>query len=587
MSTVESSYRLPSASRAQVWRAIGSIVASDKRAFILVLIMYMVAAAAGAAIPVLLGAVIDGVGEDWTAAQTDLVCLLVVACILGQFLFIRFGRRAGFRFGERAAATLRESCVERVLALPLKTVERAGVGDLATRSSSDINAVAELLRKTGPNVLIAIIEIVVVLAFAFAVHPGLGLLTAVSIPILCWGSWRYIRRAEAIFLSERHAMGSVANTLTASLLGSRTIASYRIEAERENEGHRKASDHFDRLFGILRLQTRFFPSIDLAFLVPTVLTVVVGGFWYLNGDGVTVGEIFAVAMLGIRMENPLKGIMMSINSVQEGGASFARIEGIRSLPHEYRTATANSSDISLDDVYFGYSEHHDVLKGLDLRIEQGDRVAIVGPSGAGKSTIARLISGTDRPRSGNALLGGKPAADIDVDDLRRRVILVTQEHHVFSTTVRNNLLLAAPDASDDVLLHALTTVGATWVTELDDGLDTEVGAQAIELGEAEAQQIALARVILADPDVVVLDEATVGIEADGGGNLEAALSAAFKGRTVITIVHHLQAAESADRVVVVDKGRIIESDSHSRLLETGGTYAQLWRTWQGTTSAKD
>lgn len=179
-------------------------------------------------------------------------------------------------------------------------------------------------------------------------------------------------------------------------------------------------------------------------------------------------------------------------------------------------------------------------------------------------------------------MGGKPAVDIELADLRRRVILVTQEHHVFSTTVRNNLLLAAPDASDAELLHALPMVGASWAAEMPEGLDTQVGDRDFDLGVAEAQQIALARVILADPDVVVLDEATVGIDSDGGGNLEAALSAAFAGRTVIIIGHHLQAAESADQVVVIDDGKIIESDSHQRLLKNGGTYAQLWPAWQGT-----
>ncbi|GAB3998217.1 hypothetical protein GCM10029992_23390 [Glycomyces albus] len=230
---------------------------------------------------------------------------------------------------------------------------------------------------------------------------------------------------------------------------------------------------------------------------------------------------------------------------------------------------------------FGYGDGPDVLHGLSLHPRRGERLVVVGPSGAGKSTIARLIAGIERPRTGSVTLGGAATADIELEDLRRKVVLVTQEHYVFTATLRENLNLAAPEATDEQLEAALKTVDARWAEDLPEGLETMLGEEHRELYLAEAQQLALARVILADPDVVILDEATAGIDPGSAGNVEAALAAALDGRTVIAIAHQLQAAEAADRIAVVDDGRIAEEGSHAELLAAGGAYADLWRAWRG------
>lgn len=580
MTATEADHRLPIADRAQVWRSITATIGADRTAFTVVLALYFAAAAAGAAIPVLLGLSIDGITTGWSTARTDLLCAGVAACVALQFLLIRFGRRSGYRLGERAAARLRESCVERTLGLPLDEVERAGAGDLSTRCGGDLNAVAEMYRRTGPSIVIAVIEAAVILGFAVAVQPVLGLLCLTSVPVLLLGMRYYLRRSSAVFLAERAAAGDIAESLSSSLQGSRTVASYGMEAEREEEARTNARVHYRRLLDILRLQTRFFPTIDLAFLVPIVLTVVVGGVWYLNGGALSAGTIVAVAMLGIRLERPLKGIMLFINGFQEGLAALARIEGISSRPVAERTASPHDSEVRLQSVRFGYTDDVDIFRDLTLRIPSGERLAVVGPSGAGKSTIARLIAGIDRPRSGEVLLGAVPATEIPLEALRRRVVLVTQEHHVFSATLRENLGLAVPEADDERLLAALEAVGAKWAFELEEGLDTMLGEQHTVLGESEAQQIALARVMLAEPDIVILDESTAGVDAGSRGEVEAALAAAFERCTVIAIVHQLQAAEVADRVVVVDQGHIVEAGSHRRLLEQRGPYFELWSAWR-------
>ncbi|MEV3935645.1 ABC transporter ATP-binding protein [Glycomyces sp. NPDC049804] len=580
MSANETSGRLPVAGRAEMIEAIKRLVLSDKRAFAGVVALYVLAAGASAALPVMLGEVIDGIGTGWTATRVDLVCGVIAACVVLQLVLMRTGRRMGYRLGERAAARLRESFIDRVLRLPLGTVERAGTGDLATRTSGDVGAVAELLRKTAPEVAVAIIEGTVIIVAAFVVNPLLGLLFVVGMPMLFFAGRRYLRLASPVFLSERAAMSEIAETATASAAGAATVAAYRMQEERGAAGYARAATHMDRLKGIVRLQTWFFPATDLTFLTPAVVVTIVGAFWYLN-DWVTVGEVVAVAMLTLRLDGPVFRSMMSLSEFQMGGAAMARVEGVHLMPDEVREAAPEGAEVRLDEVTFGYGDGPDVLHGLSLHPRRGERLVVVGPSGAGKSTIARLVAGIDRPRTGSVTLGGAPVADIPLEQLRRKVILVTQEHYVFTATLRENLNLAAPEADDEALLSALATVDARWTADLPEGLDTMLGDEHHRLNLAEAQQLALARVILADPDVVILDEATAGIDPGSAGNVEASLAAALNGRTVIAIAHQLQAAESADRIAVVRDGRIAEEGSHAALLEAGGAYASLWGAWKG------
>jgi len=578
MSATDTHARLPIASPAQVRRAFLALLAADKGPAAQVLVMYTLAAGFSVAIPVLLGRVVDGIGAGWSAADVNLVCGVILACVAVQFVLSRLGRRAGYRFGERAAARLREDVVARVLGLPLDRVEQAGRGDLGTRTSADVNIVADLLRDNGPTIVTSLIEVLVLYIALFVVDPLLGLVALLTLPPLLLAARRYLRQANRVFTQQRAAMSEAAETLAASGSGARTVAALAMQEERRGLGYARAETLFERFKRLIRLQVEFFFFLLWLNRIQLLLTVVAAGFWYFDG-GLSIGTAVAAITIVVRLANPTNGVMIHLSDFQQGAAALARIAGVGLVESPSREAVPDGNDLRLDAVTFGYGDGPDVLHGLSLHPREGERLVVVGPSGAGKSTIARLLAGIDRPRTGTATLGGVPVCDIAVEDLRRRVVLVTQEHYVFTATLRENLILAARDADDARLVDALRRVDAGWAVAT--GLDTMLGPEHRQLTTAEAQQIALARVVIADPPIVILDEATAGIDPASAGNVEVALAAALAGRTVIAIAHQLQAAASADRIAVVEDGRIVEAGPHDALLAAGGVYAGLWHAWQG------
>jgi ATP-binding cassette subfamily C protein len=574
---------LPVAGRAHVRRAAIRLIRDDRGAVALMVLLNALAAIAGLGGPWLLGRIIDTVtGGHASVNAIDRLAFAVLLCTIAQIILARSALAVGYRFGERTAARVRERFLDRALALPASVIERIPAGDLAARGTADVGAVASTLRDAIPEVLIAAAQAVFVLVAVFLLDPLLGVVALLGLSAIPVATRWYLRRARTAYLEEGAAGSVLADELASTIAGTRTVEALGLRERRAAVADQAINRARHTRLRTLLLRSVLFPAVDVSYVVPVVAVLLVGGALYINGV-LTLGAVAACALYLRQLAVPLDAILIWLEQLQSSGASFARVEGLAAIPPAVVTQRSAPADdrIEVRGVRYAYEGGRDVLRGVDLTVRPGERLAVVGPSGAGKSTLGRLLTGVDRPRVGSLTVGGVEIAGLPPRLLRRQVVLVTQEHHVFRAAVRDNLTLAAPDATDDDLLSALAVVGADWAEELPDGLDTRLGGDGYYLDGAQAQQLALARVVLADPHTVVLDEATALLDPTTARDAERALAAVLHDRTVIAIAHRLQTAHDADRVAVMDGGRLVELGTHDDLVAAGGTYADLWRTWHG------
>lgn len=568
---------------AEVRRAAARLIRADRSAFVWVLITNCAAAAVGLLGPWLVGRIVSTVQAGSGVAAIDRLGLLIVASAVGQFAIGRCARYLGYRFGERTAARLREQLTDRLMRLPARTVERTGTGDLVARATTDAGLVAFVLRDAAPEVLFALVQALVIIVAVFVLSPLLGaagLAGLVAIPLaLRW----YLRRARPAYLVESAAGAEVADVLATTAAGARTIEAFGLQQHRTTACSDAVTAATAARLRTLRLRTVLFPAIDISSAVAVGTVFGVGGLMYLDRT-VSLGTVVAATLYLRQLSSPIDTILIWVETLQSSLASFARVEGLATPTGPLASDPGRvplDQHIVVNEAYFAYGDA-DVLSQVSLDVRVGEQLAVVGPSGAGKTTLGRLIAGVDRPRQGSVTVGGAVIADLPPEDRRKHVIVVTQEHHVFADPLRDNLTIAAPQATDDELLAALRVVGAHWIAELPDGLDTHLGTH--RLHGAQAQHVALARVLLADPHTLVLDEATALLDPGAARHTERAIAAAVTGRTVIAIAHRLQTARDADRIAVMEDGRITELGKHDELTATDGSYAAMWRAWQGESS---
>jgi ABC-type multidrug transport system fused ATPase/permease subunit len=573
---------LPIADRSAIRRAARDLVSRDRRAALVLLVLHVGAAVAGLAAPWLLGRIVDQVAAGASANAVDRLALAIGGSVLVQALLARFAGYAGHRFGERAIARLREDFVARTLALPISVVERAGTGDLATRSSVDVTNVGSTVRDVVPVLVISATQLFLLFGAVFLLSPLLGLVALTGLPSIYAVVRWYLRRASPAYLAEGAATAELTEALTTTAEGARTVEALRLSDDRIRYGSAKVGQVWAARRATLALRSVFMPVIEASYAVPVAGILLLGGVFYARGL-VSLGDVVAAALYLQRAIEPLDLLLQWIEQGQRGLASFARVLGVGQVPPEPRgqTSTSDIQGLVVRAARFAYADGRDVLHGIDLEVRPGERLAIVGPSGAGKSTLARLLAGIDAPHTGVVSLGGCPVSELDPAVRRRRIALVTQEHHVFIGSLRDNLAFAAPAATDTQMLAALVDVGADWYAGLPEGLDTQLGDGARELAAADAQQLALARLVLADPDTLILDEATAALDPTTARRTERALAAVLTGRTVIAIAHRLNTAHDADRVAVLEAGRVTELGRHDDLVRAGGAYAALWRSWHG------
>ena len=550
--------------------------------------LHVAAALAGLAAPRLLGELVQAVDVGTTVGHVDRVVLALAVFLVVQTVLTRYARLTSQVLGEEVLAELREDFVGNALALPVGVVESAGSGDLLTRTSRDVDQLGWSVRWALPEWTIAVITAVVTFVAAVTVGWWVLLPVTLGLPPLVIGLRWYLARAKDGYLRESASYSAINATLTETVEGARTVEALGLGPERIAAIDTDVKESYDAERYTLYLRTVFFPSMELAYLIPTVATLLLGGYLYTRGE-VTLGEVTAATLYVQMLIDPVDRIVSILDELQMGAASLARLLGVAEVPDDREVSGAEPTGENLDarDVRFSYVEGRDVLHGIDLDVGVGERIAMVGPSGAGKSTLGRLLAGIHPPRTGEVTVGGVGLVELPLDDLRGHVALVTQEHHVFVGTLRENLALAAPpDATglvdDQAIRASLSAVDALeWVDALPDGLDTVVGSGGRALSAPQAQQVALARLVLADPHTLVLDEATSLIDPRAARHLERSMAAVLHGRTVIAIAHRLFSAHDADRVAVVEDGKITELGSHDELVAAGGSYAALWDSWQG------
>ncbi|GAB3507113.1 ABC transporter ATP-binding protein [Amycolatopsis cihanbeyliensis] len=576
---------LPTASWARTRAVLGELLRPRRGLATGAFLVLLVATGVGLLTAPLLGHIVDlVVGQRGPDALTlPVVLLALVALTRGVTTALGLGLVA--RLGEGMLATLRERFVQRALSLPLEQVERAGSGDLTARVTNDVTVIAKSVRDALPELGRSALTIGLTLV-GLTVLDWRFLLAALLAAPIQWHTVRwYVRRAVPLYAAQRVAVGAQQQQLLDTVGGARTVRAFRLADAQVARVTERSWGAVDLALRGIRLVTRFFARLNLAEFVG-LAAVLAAGFLLVDAGAVSVGTATAAALYFHSLFNPINAALALVDDAQAAGASLARLVGVSDLPAEQeppRVASPVDASVKAAAVRHEYLPGHEVLRQVDLDVGTAERVALVGASGAGKTTLAKLIAGIHVPTGGSVRLGGVGLAELGPAGVRRTVALISQEVHVFAGPLAEDLRLAAPEADERRLRSALERTGALgWVDSLPEGLATVVGDGGHRLTVTQAQQLALARLVLADPPIAILDEATAQAGSAGARALERAADQALAGRTGLVVAHRLTQAAAADRIVVLDAGRVVETGTHEQLLAAGGRYATLWRAWSDT-----
>lgn len=530
----------------------------------------------------LLGHIVDLVVEHRGASALTLPLTLLVVVAVARGGAAAVGSTLVARLGETVLATLREQFIERALRLPLDRVEAAGSGDLVSRVTSDVTVIGKSVRQALPEFSRSALTIALTFAGLAVLDWRFLLAALLAAPVQVLSVRWYLRRAAPVYREHRVATGALQHQLLDSVGGVRTVRAFRLNGTHAGLLEKRSEAARDLGLRGIHIVTGFFSRLNLAEFIG--LAAMLGtGFVLVDRGAVSIGTATAAALYFHSLFNPINATLYLLDDAQSAGASFARLVGVSNLPAEgadggHRALSDGSVEVTA--LSHAYGSGAPVLHEVDLRVRGGERVALVGASGAGKTTLAKLIAGVHSPTGGSVALGGVDARELGPAGVRRAVALISQEVHVFAGTLADDLRLARPEAGDEELHAALDRVGALdWAKALPEGLATVVGEGGHRLTVTQAQHLALARLVLADPPIAILDEATADAGSAGARVLEDAAARALEGRTGLLVAHRLPQAAAADRVVVLDQGRLVETGTHEELVAAGGRYADLWAAW--------
>ncbi len=470
------------------------------------------------------------------------------------------------------------------LGLDFYTEEKAGV--VMTRMTSDIENLQQLLQDGLASLLVQALTMVVITIVMFTLNVTLTLITlALVVPILTAGSLWFRKASERAYLRVRDGIAAVLGDLSESLHGMRTIAAYNRQRWNVIQHRNVVGDYRAANYETAQINAIYAPGTQLLGYLGQAALLAIGGHMVADGR-LSIGALVAFFLYLNRFFAPIQLLVQQYNTFQQGQSSVLKLRTLLELdPSTPEAADAIElpplkGEIAFEHVSFGYDPQLPVLRDADLRIRAGETVAFVGQTGAGKSTLAKLITRFYDPDSGAVRIDGHDLRDVTIGSLRRQLGVVPQEPFLFAGSLRYNIAFACPDASDEEVWEAVRAVGlADVVARMPDGLDTVAHERGQSLSSGERQLIALARAFMARPRVLVLDEATSNLDLLSETKIEAALDVLLEARTAVLIAHRLTTAMKADRIVVVDAGRIAEVGSHDELIDRGGRYAEMYATW--------
>ena len=533
--------------------------------------------------PLLVKIAIDRGVDHHDMRAIDLVALVYVVLVLARPVLERVIVLCSARAGERFLGDLRVAAYDKLQALSLPFFEQTKTGVLVSRLTADIQTLTTFTRLVLVEVVGSMLLFVVSIVILVTLSPLLSLVMLVSVPLLVWSSLRYGKRSQPAFLALRDRVADTMTSLQEGLAGVRVVQSFGRETDRYASYRLRSRAQVSAWRRISLVNIGFFPMIAFAQSLALAAVLVVGGYLHRHGR-VSVGTIVAFALYLISLFDPIARLGDWFSEFQSGRAALTKIATLLEEPLSVAGGGAKlpaAGTLVADGVTFAYGNTSPAVDGVSLAIEPGEHLALVGATGAGKSTLAKLLVRAYDPVGGRISLGGIDLRDAPLDELRRRMVFVPQEGHLFSGTISDNVRLARPEASDGQVRDALRAIGALERFErLEGGLETDVRSRGVRLSSGERQLVSIARVALVDPAVIVLDEATSSLDPQTEAALEHALGVLARGRTMITIAHRLSTAERADRVAVMEHGRLVEIASHGELVAQGERYARLWASWQ-------
>ncbi|USR79139.1 ABC transporter ATP-binding protein [Arcanobacterium pinnipediorum] len=573
--------KLPIANNSTIVRHLTQLARLFGRDITVVLLIQLCVAVASIVTPWIIGRSFDALNEPDPARAIRFNIVVLIVAVSVQSVLAGFGEYLSRALGQRFFHKLRIDLVNTVTHLPISTVESAGTGDLLGRTTADVDRIEYIVRVGISRIMMLVMQILVTVIAAFLIEWRVGFVVALSFIPVFYITRKYLRRTIAAYLASSALNAEMSGDITETVEHSATVDALRMGAYRTARTMVLLDEKWENERYSALMRAFFSFGMVIALFSPVILAVVWGA-WLVGHSIVSVGAVIAVALYAQQLRGPVDELSWWIDEMQFASVSLARIFGVAEI-HSDRVTEADlpiGEAIEIRDVSFSYRDGVEVLHDVDLDVKPGERLAIVGPSGAGKSTLGRLIAGINPPSAGHISIGGVEVSKIDEKRVHSYVALVTQENHVFVGTIAQNLRLAAPEARVERLWDALDVVDAQWARDLPDGLETTVGSGALELPPDHIQQLALARIVLLDPDIVILDEATSLLDPTAARSAERALARVLEGRTVISIAHRLYTAYDADRVCVMIDGKIAELGSHDELVALGGEYASLWETWQ-------